>query len=172
MKRRLEDQETVFASQQRRLAGSAEAFQHRVLAPAPAPAVYEAVSENMQPSAGVQYSVPQGYQVRRARCDQLYCFYEASLVSGRLWSTPASVWVSSQLQKLFPSSFPGTQCGPGWWRAWTHPQPSCTRSTSPSRSSGSAPRALSDARPWPYSSSTRLCTGTPAVPETQGMDMS
>uniref|UniRef100_A0AAQ4Q390 Paired amphipathic helix protein Sin3a n=1 Tax=Gasterosteus aculeatus aculeatus TaxID=481459 RepID=A0AAQ4Q390_GASAC len=33
MKRRLEDQETVFASQQRRLAGNAEAFQHRVLAP-------------------------------------------------------------------------------------------------------------------------------------------
>ncbi|XP_069551467.1 SIN3 transcription regulator family member Aa isoform X2 [Brachyistius frenatus] len=65
MKRRLEDQETVFASQQRRLAGNAEAFQHRVLAPAPAPApaVYEAVSENMQPTAGVQYSVPQGYQV-------------------------------------------------------------------------------------------------------------
>ncbi|XP_042351795.1 SIN3 transcription regulator family member Aa isoform X1 [Plectropomus leopardus] len=63
MKRRLEDQETVFASQQRRLAGNAEAFQHRVLAPAPAPAVYEAVSDNMQPTAGVQYSVPQGYQV-------------------------------------------------------------------------------------------------------------
>uniref|UniRef100_A0A8C9ZZ35 SIN3 transcription regulator family member Aa n=1 Tax=Sander lucioperca TaxID=283035 RepID=A0A8C9ZZ35_SANLU len=52
MKRRLEDQETVFC-----------AFQHRVLAPAPAPAVYEAVSDNMQPTAGVQYSVPQGYQV-------------------------------------------------------------------------------------------------------------
>ncbi|KAM8890972.1 SIN3 transcription regulator family member Aa isoform 1-T1 [Spinachia spinachia] len=63
MKRRLEDQETVFASQQRRLAGNAEAFQHRVLAPAPAPAVYEALSDNMQPTAGVQYSVPQGYQV-------------------------------------------------------------------------------------------------------------
>ncbi|XP_033823560.1 SIN3 transcription regulator family member Aa isoform X1 [Periophthalmus magnuspinnatus] len=64
MKRRLEDQDTVFASQQRRLAGNAEAFQHRTLAPAPpAPAVYEAVSENMQPTAGVQYSVPQGYQV-------------------------------------------------------------------------------------------------------------
>lgn len=63
MKRRLEDQETVFASQQRRLAGNVEAFQHRVLAPAPAPAVYEAVSDNMQPTAGVQYSVPQGYQV-------------------------------------------------------------------------------------------------------------
>ncbi|XP_034005170.1 SIN3 transcription regulator family member Aa isoform X1 [Trematomus bernacchii] len=63
MKRRLEDQETVFASQQRRLAGNAEAFQHRVLAPAPAPAVYEAVPDNMQPTAGVQYSVPQGYQV-------------------------------------------------------------------------------------------------------------
>lgn len=68
MKRRLEDQETVFASQQRRLAGNAEAFQHRVLAPAPAPApaVYEAVSDNMQPTAGVQYSVPQGYQVYSA----------------------------------------------------------------------------------------------------------
>ncbi|XP_031694706.1 paired amphipathic helix protein Sin3a-like isoform X3 [Anarrhichthys ocellatus] len=63
MKRRLEDQETVFASQQRRLVGNPEAFQHRVLAPAPAPAVYEAVSDNMQPTAGVQYSVPQGYQV-------------------------------------------------------------------------------------------------------------
>ncbi|KAG7230881.1 hypothetical protein INR49_024908 [Caranx melampygus] len=63
MKRRLEDQEAVFASPQRRLAGSAETFQHRVLAPAPAPAVYEAVPDNMQPTAGVQYSVPQGYQV-------------------------------------------------------------------------------------------------------------
>lgn len=66
MKRRLEDQETVFVPQQRRLAGNAEAFQHRVLAPAPAPAVYEAVSDNMQPTAGVQYSVPQGYQVYSA----------------------------------------------------------------------------------------------------------
>lgn len=63
MKRRLEEQETVFASQQRRLPGNAEVFQHRVLAPAPAPAVYEAVSDNMQPTAGVQYPVPQGYQV-------------------------------------------------------------------------------------------------------------
>lgn len=73
MKRRLEDQETVFASQQRRLAGNAEAFQHRVLAPAPAPAVYEAVSDNMQPTAGVQYSVPQGYQVYSA-CALQICF--------------------------------------------------------------------------------------------------
>lgn len=64
MKRRLEDQETVFASQQRRLPGNAETFQHRALAPAPAPAaVYEAVSDNMQPTSGIQYSVPQGYQV-------------------------------------------------------------------------------------------------------------
>uniref|UniRef100_A0AAQ4R8A4 Paired amphipathic helix protein Sin3a n=1 Tax=Gasterosteus aculeatus aculeatus TaxID=481459 RepID=A0AAQ4R8A4_GASAC len=63
MKRRLADQETFFASQQRRLAGNAEAFQHRVLAPAPPPAVYEAVSDNMQPTAGPQYSVPQAYQV-------------------------------------------------------------------------------------------------------------
>ncbi|XP_054633059.1 SIN3 transcription regulator family member Aa [Dunckerocampus dactyliophorus] len=63
MKRRLEDQETVFASQQRRLPGSADTFQHRLLAPAPA--VYEAVSDSMQPAA-VQYSVPQGYQVPTA----------------------------------------------------------------------------------------------------------
>ncbi|XP_053742174.1 SIN3 transcription regulator family member Aa isoform X1 [Synchiropus splendidus] len=61
MKRRLEEQETVFASQQRRLPSGSETFQHRVLAPAPT--VYESVSDNMQPSTGVQYSVPQGYQV-------------------------------------------------------------------------------------------------------------
>uniref|UniRef100_A0A4W4GRZ9 Paired amphipathic helix protein Sin3a n=1 Tax=Electrophorus electricus TaxID=8005 RepID=A0A4W4GRZ9_ELEEL len=57
MKRRLEDQE-VFAAQQRR---GSEGFQHRVLAPAPA--VYEAVTDNMQPTTGIQYPVPQGYQV-------------------------------------------------------------------------------------------------------------
>lgn len=73
MKRRLEDQETVFASPQRRLAGNAEAYQQRVLPSAPAPAVYEAVSDNMQPTAGVQYSVPQGYQVRSA-CPMQICF--------------------------------------------------------------------------------------------------
>ncbi|CAL8359071.1 unnamed protein product [Lota lota] len=64
MKRCVEEQETVFVSQhqqQRRLPGSAEAFQHRVLAPAPA--VYEPASDSMQPTAGVQYAVPQGYQV-------------------------------------------------------------------------------------------------------------
>lgn len=73
MKRRLEDQETVFASQQRRLTGNAEAFQHRVLAPAPAPTVYEPVPDNMQPTAGVQYSVTQGYQV---------CFTLSVLIEG------------------------------------------------------------------------------------------
>ncbi|XP_066557798.1 SIN3 transcription regulator family member Aa [Amia ocellicauda] len=64
MKRRLEEQDPVFASQQRRLPGSTEGFQHRMLAPAPA--VYEAVAENMQPTTGIQYSVQssvQGYQV-------------------------------------------------------------------------------------------------------------
>ncbi|XP_071390370.1 paired amphipathic helix protein Sin3a-like [Centroberyx affinis] len=68
MKRRVEDQEPIFASQQqqsRRLPvpGTAESFQHRVLAPAPAPTVIEAVADNMQPSTGIQYSIPQGYQV-------------------------------------------------------------------------------------------------------------
>ena len=65
MKRCVEEQETVFASQhqqQRRLPGSAEAFQHRVLAPAPA--VYEPAPDSMQPTAGVQYAGPQGYQVQ------------------------------------------------------------------------------------------------------------
>ncbi|KAM4602714.1 paired amphipathic helix protein Sin3a-like isoform 2-T2 [Polymixia lowei] len=66
MKRRAEDQEPIFASQQqqsRRLPvpGTAETFQHRVLAPASA--VLEAVADNMQPSTGIQYSIPQGYQV-------------------------------------------------------------------------------------------------------------
>lgn len=75
MKRRLEDQETVFASQQRRLTGNAEAFQHRVLAPAPAPTVYEPVSDNMQPTAGVQYSVTQGYQV-------CFTLFPSALVEG------------------------------------------------------------------------------------------
>uniref|UniRef100_A0A4W3H5F9 Paired amphipathic helix protein Sin3a n=1 Tax=Callorhinchus milii TaxID=7868 RepID=A0A4W3H5F9_CALMI len=63
MKRRLDEQEPVYASQQRRIASNAEPFshQHRVLAPAP-PA-YEPTSENMQPTAGIQYSVTPGYQV-------------------------------------------------------------------------------------------------------------
>ncbi|XP_051545084.1 SIN3 transcription regulator family member Aa [Myxocyprinus asiaticus] len=61
MRRRLEDQEPVFTPQQRRLPGSAEGFQHRVLAPAPA--VFEAVTDAMQPTPGIQYPVPQGYQV-------------------------------------------------------------------------------------------------------------
>ncbi|XP_051978533.1 paired amphipathic helix protein Sin3a-like isoform X1 [Xyrauchen texanus] len=61
MRRRLEDQEPVFTPQQRRLPGSAEGFQHRVLAPAPA--VFEAVTDGMQPTPGIQYPVPQGYQV-------------------------------------------------------------------------------------------------------------
>lgn len=64
MKRRLDDQESpVYAAQQRRLPGSTEAFphQHRVLAPAPP--VYEAVSDTMQSAAGIQYSVTPSYQV-------------------------------------------------------------------------------------------------------------
>ncbi|KAG7265334.1 LOW QUALITY PROTEIN: hypothetical protein CRUP_014370 [Coryphaenoides rupestris] len=48
MKRCAEDQETT--------------FQHRTLAPAPA-AYDPPVSDGMQPTAGVQYAVPQGYQV-------------------------------------------------------------------------------------------------------------
>ncbi|XP_076011679.1 paired amphipathic helix protein Sin3a-like isoform X2 [Genypterus blacodes] len=67
MKRRVDDQEPIFASQQPQqprhlpVPGTAESFQHRVLAPAPA--VIEAATDNMQPSTGIQYSIPQGYQV-------------------------------------------------------------------------------------------------------------
>lgn len=64
MKRRLDDPESpVYAAQQRRLPGGTEAFphQHRVLAPAPP--VYEAVSEPMQSATGIQYSVTPSYQV-------------------------------------------------------------------------------------------------------------
>uniref|UniRef100_A0A671KXR5 Paired amphipathic helix protein Sin3a n=1 Tax=Sinocyclocheilus anshuiensis TaxID=1608454 RepID=A0A671KXR5_9TELE len=64
MRRRLEDQEPVFTPQQRRLPGSAEGFQHRVLAPAPA--VFEAVADSMQPTPGIQFPVPQAYQVPAA----------------------------------------------------------------------------------------------------------
>ena len=64
MKRSLEDQEPVFSPQQPRrvpLPPTAETLQHRVLAPSSS--VLEAVADKMQPSAGIQYSIPQGYQV-------------------------------------------------------------------------------------------------------------
>ncbi|KAF7701781.1 hypothetical protein HF521_001064 [Silurus meridionalis] len=62
MKRRLDDQDTGFAAQQRRHPGGTEGFQHRVLAPAPP--VHEAtVTDNVQPTSGIQYPVPQSYQV-------------------------------------------------------------------------------------------------------------
>ncbi|XP_073724591.1 SIN3 transcription regulator family member Aa [Misgurnus anguillicaudatus] len=61
MRRCLEDQEPVFTPQQRRLPGSAEGFQHRVLAPAPA--VYDAGADGMQPTPGIQYPVSQAYKV-------------------------------------------------------------------------------------------------------------
>uniref|UniRef100_A0A665WEW4 Paired amphipathic helix protein Sin3a n=2 Tax=Echeneis naucrates TaxID=173247 RepID=A0A665WEW4_ECHNA len=66
MKRRAEDQEPIFAPQQQQShrpqsQGIAESFQHRALAPAPT--VIEAAADNMQPSTGIQYSLPQGYQV-------------------------------------------------------------------------------------------------------------
>lgn len=66
MKRRVEDQELIFAPQQQHsrhppVQGIADSFQQRALAPAPT--VIEAAADNMQPSTGIQYSLPQGYQV-------------------------------------------------------------------------------------------------------------
>ncbi|XP_067161296.1 paired amphipathic helix protein Sin3a isoform X3 [Apteryx mantelli] len=64
MKRRLDEQESpVYASQQRRITSSTEAFQHQHRVLAPAPPVYEAVSETMQSATGIQYSVTPSYQV-------------------------------------------------------------------------------------------------------------
>uniref|UniRef100_A0A8C4Y379 SIN3 transcription regulator family member A n=1 Tax=Gopherus evgoodei TaxID=1825980 RepID=A0A8C4Y379_9SAUR len=64
MKRRLDEQESpVYTSQQRRITSSTEAFQHQHRVLAPAPPVYEAVSETMQSATGIQYSVTPSYQV-------------------------------------------------------------------------------------------------------------
>uniref|UniRef100_A0A8C6X640 SIN3 transcription regulator family member A n=1 Tax=Naja naja TaxID=35670 RepID=A0A8C6X640_NAJNA len=64
MKRRAEEQESpVYASQQRRIASGAEPFQHQHRVLAPAPPVYEPVSETMQSATGIQYSVTPSYQV-------------------------------------------------------------------------------------------------------------
>ncbi|KAK3510185.1 hypothetical protein QTP70_026780 [Hemibagrus guttatus] len=65
MKRRSDDQETALGSQ-RRLPGGAEIFHHRVVAAASS--TYGAASENMQPTAGVQYSqVSQTFQMPLAQ---------------------------------------------------------------------------------------------------------
>lgn len=53
----------MYASQQRRITSSTEAFQHQHRVLAPAPPVYEAVSETMQSATGIQYSVTPSYQV-------------------------------------------------------------------------------------------------------------
>lgn len=64
MKRRLEDQEIVYAPQQQQprrpqIQGVTDNLQLSL----PTPAVVEAAADNMQPSTGIQYSLPQGYQV-------------------------------------------------------------------------------------------------------------
>ncbi|MEQ2168517.1 hypothetical protein GOODEAATRI_015298 [Goodea atripinnis] len=64
MKRRAEDPEPIFVQQQPRhptVQGVGEGFQQRALVPAPP--VVEAAADNMQPSTGIQYSLPQAYQV-------------------------------------------------------------------------------------------------------------
>ncbi|XP_028999641.1 paired amphipathic helix protein Sin3a-like [Betta splendens] len=66
MKRRAEDPEPIFAAQQQQsrrppVQGVAESLQHRALVPAPA--AIEAATDSMQPSTGIQFSLPQGYQM-------------------------------------------------------------------------------------------------------------
>ena len=66
MKRRVDDQELVFAPQQQQsrrpaVQSIAESFQQRTLVSTPA--IIEAVAENMQPSTGIQYSLSHSYQV-------------------------------------------------------------------------------------------------------------
>lgn len=67
MKRRVEDQELVFAPQQQQprrpaVQSITESFQQRTLVSAPT--IIEAVADNMQPSTGIQYSLSHSYQVR------------------------------------------------------------------------------------------------------------
>lgn len=66
MKRRVEDQEIIYAPQQQQsrrpqVQGIADSLQLSL----PASTVIEAAADNMQPSTGIQYSLPQGYQVRK-----------------------------------------------------------------------------------------------------------
>ncbi|XP_035991900.1 paired amphipathic helix protein Sin3a [Fundulus heteroclitus] len=64
MKRRAEDPEPIFVQQQPRrplVQAIGEGFQQRALVTAPP--VVEAAADNMQPSTGIQYSLPQAYQV-------------------------------------------------------------------------------------------------------------
>lgn len=66
MKRRVEDQELVFAPQQQQthhpaVQSIADSFQQRTLITAPA--IIEASTDNMQPSTGIQYSLSHSYQV-------------------------------------------------------------------------------------------------------------
>ncbi|XP_072320597.1 paired amphipathic helix protein Sin3a-like isoform X2 [Eucyclogobius newberryi] len=65
MKKRVVDQETAFSSQQQpqrrpTIQGLPESLQHRALTPASATIE---PSTDMQPTSGIQYSLPQGYQV-------------------------------------------------------------------------------------------------------------
>ncbi|XP_015246903.1 PREDICTED: paired amphipathic helix protein Sin3a-like [Cyprinodon variegatus] len=64
MKRRAEEPEPIFVQQQPRrplVQGAGEGFQPRALVTAPP--VVEAPADTMQPSTGIQYSLPQAYQV-------------------------------------------------------------------------------------------------------------
>lgn len=64
MKRRLEDQEIVYAPQQQQpRRPQIQAITDNLQLSLPTPAVVEAAADNMQPSTGIQYSLPQGYQV-------------------------------------------------------------------------------------------------------------
>ncbi|XP_007569032.1 paired amphipathic helix protein Sin3a-like isoform X1 [Poecilia formosa] len=63
MKRRAEDPEPIFVQQQPRrppVQAIGEGFQRALV---PAPPVVEAAADTMQPSTGIQYSLPQAYQV-------------------------------------------------------------------------------------------------------------
>lgn len=66
MKRRVEDQELVFAPQPQQshrpaVQSVAESFQQPTLVSAPT--IIEAAADNMQPSTGIQYSLSHSYQV-------------------------------------------------------------------------------------------------------------
>lgn len=162
MKRRVEDQELVFAPRQQQshhpaVQGIAESFQQRTLISAPA--ILEAAADNMQPSTGIQYSLSHSYQVwvffnLFKLSWKLRCLIE-SLVLKVAWKTLmvfCNVIYCPPKEHNWPWARP--QHSPARWPPWPQPY------------SGPGP----DCCPRPRSSShiNYFSTRTAAVSEAEG----
>lgn len=99
MKRRLDDQEIVYAPQQQQprrpqIQGIPDNLQLSLPT-----SVVETGADNMQPSTGIQYTLPQGYQVcklvvvakktlKLCYCKVFFISKNACIVSGHDWTWP------------------------------------------------------------------------------------